>query len=227
MRSLSFLDIGENHISSLNLPAGLVSLNSLAADANQLGRLTLPADLTNLTTALLNDNHLTNFFLPSGLTNLDVLDLSFNALTALSLPAGLTRLTQLDLEVNQLTRLTLPPDITLLNGFFVDGNPFTRLVLSEPLAATNLAGTVVFLRNQGVSVLTYPLVISVTAPRQAAGVFEFTLSGPPGIYTVLASTDLAVWSELGEATNTLGSLRFTDATAHLAPHKFYRARSAP
>lgn len=128
---------------------------------------------------------------------------------------------------SELTSLTLPPDITLLNGFFVDGNPLTRLVLPEALAATTLAGTITFLGTQGVTVFTYPLVISLTSPRQAAGAFEFTLSGPPDIYKLFASADLVVWSELGVATNSLGSLRFTDATAHLAPHKFYNARSAP
>jgi len=106
----------------------------------------------------------------------------------------------------------------------VDRNPLTTLVLSEPFAAKNLAGTVTSLRNQGVSVFTYPLAVSLISPRLAAEAFEFTLTGPPGIYTVLGSADLATWSELGTATNLLGSTVFADATAGLSAQKFYRAR---
>jgi hypothetical protein len=57
------------------------------------------------------------------------------------------------------------------------------------------------------------------------GAFQFGITGPPGVYDVLGSTDLATWSELGVATNNLGSLNFVDVTAHLSPRKFYRVRS--
>src|SRR5206468_8515330 len=105
------------------------------------------------------------------------------------LPSGLTALAFLNLRNNQLTNLTLPPDMQQLIGLFVDGNPLTTVVLSEPLAATNLVGTVASLRNNGVSVHTYPLAISLLSPhRPMTGDFAFTLNGPPGTYTVLAST---------------------------------------
>ena len=65
------------------------------------------------------------------------------------------------------------------------------------------------------------------AQRTLAGAFEFTLTGPPGAYTVLNSTDLAAWSESGTLTNNLGSAVFTDVAANQSPRKFYRARSAP
>jgi formylglycine-generating enzyme required for sulfatase activity len=110
-----------------------------------------------------------------------------------------------------------------LAGFFVTENPLTTLVLSEPLAATKLAGEVAALRNQGVSVFAYPLAVSLSSPRLAAEAFEFTLAGPPGIYTVLSSTNLAAFSALGTATNTLGRAIFTDVQANLSPQKFYRA----
>jgi formylglycine-generating enzyme required for sulfatase activity len=98
------------------------------------------------------------------------------------------------------------------------------LVLSEPLAATNLARTVAFLRNQGVAVFTYPLAVRLVSPRRTlAEAFEFTLTGPPGSYTVLGSTNLTVWSALGTATNTLGGAIFTDGQANASPQKFYRA----
>ena len=103
------------------------------------------------------------------------------------------------------------------------GNPLTTFVLSEPLAATNLAADVASLRNQGVSVFTYPLAVQLVRLRQPIGAFQFAITGPPGVYTVLGSTDLATWSAVGVATNPLGSVVFTDVTAHLSPQKFYRA----
>jgi hypothetical protein len=73
-------------------------------------------------------------------------------------------------------------------------------------------------------VFAYPLAVSLSSPRLAAEAFEFTLAGPPGIYTVLSSTNLAVFSALGTATNILGRVVFTDSTASLSARKFYRAR---
>jgi hypothetical protein len=97
-------------------------------------------------------------------------------------------------------------------------------VLSEPLAA-NLAGTVVTLRDQGVSIFAYPLAVSLLSPRQATGMFEFRQTGPPGIYAVQSSTNLATWSDLGTVTNSFGNAVFTDAEAQISPTKFYRART--
>ena len=58
--------------------------------------------------------------------------------------------------------------------------------------------------------------------RQPIGAFQFAVTGPPGVYTVLGSPDLAAWSELGAVSNSLGAIVFTDVTAHLSPQKFYR-----
>jgi formylglycine-generating enzyme required for sulfatase activity len=86
-----------------------------------------------------------------------------------------------------------------------------------------LAETISFMRSQGVSVFTYPLTIQLIRLRQPIGAFQFAITGPPGVYTVLASADLAAWNELGTVSNPLGSIVFTDVTAHLFPKKFYRA----
>jgi hypothetical protein len=108
----------------------------------------------------------------------------------------------------------------------VGGNPFTTLVLSELQAATKLAGTVAFLRNQGISVFTYPLAVRLLSPRRtAAGAFEIAFTGPPGVYAVFASTNLIAWSNLGSTTNKFGTGLFTDREANLSPQKFYRVRS--
>jgi hypothetical protein len=103
--------------------------------------------------------------------------------------------------------------------------------VSEPLAAsTNLSvnlTTIDSLPGQGVSVFAYPLAALLIRLQQPIGAFQFAITGPPGVYIVFASTDLAGWSELGAVTNTLGKIVFTDGTAHLSPRKFYRAQFAP
>jgi hypothetical protein len=165
---------------------------------------------------------------------LESLNVSGNALTSLALPSGLTHLTGLFLVSNQLTNLTLPPDMTNLASLSFLANPLTTLVLSEPLAAsTNLAvnlTTIASLRNQGISVFTYPLAVRLLSPtRNITGAFELTLTGPPGLYSVLGTADLSAWHEVGIATNVVGSIRFTDLTTILSQRRFYRAllRSSP
>jgi hypothetical protein len=98
-------------------------------------------------------------------------------------------------------------------------------VLSEPLAAINLAELVAALGRQNISVFTYPLTPRLVAPRQPGdGSFQFALTGPPGVYVVLASTNLAAWSELAVLTNQVGTVRFADVAARLSPQKFYAVR---
>jgi hypothetical protein len=76
-------------------------------------------------------------------------------------------------------------------------------------------------------VFSYPLAIQLTLPRRVGDAVQFTLIGPPGVYTTLSSVDLSVWSELGAATNNFGNAEFTDVASPLPPQKFYRALSAP
>jgi len=200
VRTLGFLDLGDNQLSNLTLPPSLNALNFLRLSGNKLTSLSLPAGMTNLTAMFLRSNQL----------------------TSLILPPGLTRLVQIDVMGNQLTSLTLLPDMAELVTLGLEGNPLTTLVLSEPLAATNLSGTVATLTNQGVNVLTYPLTPQLVRLLMSAGAFKFAITGPPGVYTVLGSTNLAAWSTVGFATNPLGSVNFHDVTANASPQKFYR-----
>jgi formylglycine-generating enzyme required for sulfatase activity len=222
MTNLGFLRLNDNQLASLTLPAGLHQLSLLVLPGNQLNSLTLPAGLTHLTELFLQDNPLTNLTLPPDLNRLAHIFLSSNKLARLDLPAGMTNLSALDLTGNQLTHLTLPPDIAKLATLQLDGNPLTTLVLSEPLATTGLAGVVDSLRNQGVAVFTYPLVAQLVQPLMLTGAFKLGITGPPGVYTVLGSTNLEAWSTVGVATNPLGSIHFTDVTANASPQKFYR-----
>src|SRR5262249_42417394 len=109
-------------------------------------------------------------------------------------------------------------------------NPLTTLVLSQPLAAsTNLSLnflTLDGLRAQGISVITYPSALRLTSPRLTpTGAFTFSLTGPPGRYTIQTSTDLSNWGGSGEVTNVFGSSDFTDSA--VSRQKFFRANPTP
>jgi len=223
LTKLTSLRLGFNQLPSLILPADMTNLSLLSVFQNQLTNLTLPPTLTSLTNLNLDGNRLNSLNLPAGMTKLDTLIASANQLTNFTVPADMTNLKFLRLNDNQLTNLTLPPDLQQLIGLFLGGNPFTTFVLSEPLAATGMASVVDSFRNQGISVFTYPLVAQFFQPLMLAGSFKFGLTGPPGVYTVLGSTNLADWTLVGTATNSLGSINFTDVTANSSPHKFYRA----
>ena len=223
LTNLSWLDLNGNRLSSLDLPAGLTKLSVLIVSGNQLTSFTVPADMTNLSFLRLNDNQLTNLTLPPDLNHLTQIDLTGNQLASLTLPPGLTSLAFLNLNDNQLTNLTLPPDMQQLIGLFVEGNPLTTFVLSEPLAATGIASVVDSLRNQGVSVFTYPLTAQLVRPLMLIGAFKFGITGPPGVYTVLGSTNLTAWSAVGVATNPLGSVNFHDVDRPMLRRKSFTA----
>ena len=112
--------------------------------------------------------------------------------------------------------------MTQLIGLGFLANPLATFVLPETLAATNLAGDVAALQSQGVAVFTYPRTVRLIRLRQPIGAFQFAVTGPPGAYAILGSTDLAGWSVVGTVDNPLGAIVFTDVTAHLSPQKFYR-----
>src|SRR5262249_12723429 len=119
--------------------------------------------------------------------------------------------------------LTLPPEMTQLSAFFVGGNPLATFVLSETLAATGLTSAVNLLRNQGVSVFTYPVAAQLVRLVPLVGAFQFGIAGPPGNYSIFVSTNLAQWNVLGTVSNPLGGINFVDVTSNAAPRKFYSA----
>jgi formylglycine-generating enzyme required for sulfatase activity len=221
---LTYLDVSTNPLTKITLPLDLTNLMTLRLSDDNLSDFTFPFGLTNLVSLFLASNQLTNVVLPTDLAHLDTLNLSANQLTSFTVPAGLSNLTGLFFVSNQLTNLTLPPDMTRLTQLGFLGNPLTELVLPAPLAATSLASIVATLQSQGVSVFTYPLTVQLVRPRPLVGAFQFGIIGPPGVYSILQSADLATWSVLGATTNSLGSISFVDPTTHLSPiKKFYRA----
>jgi formylglycine-generating enzyme required for sulfatase activity len=67
------------------------------------------------------------------------------------------------------------------------------------------------------------LEVQLIRPLMLIGAFKFAITGPPGVYNILGSTNLTVWSAVGVATNPLGSVNFHDVTANASPQTFYRA----
>jgi formylglycine-generating enzyme required for sulfatase activity len=225
LRRLSFLGLRDNRLTGLAFPEDMTNLNFVDIGNNQLADLKMPSPLPHLNFLRLITNKLTSIVLPPGMTNLEVVFLAGNQLTNLTLASGMSNLVQLDLRGNQLTSLTLPPDLFGLSALLLDGNPLQTLVLSETQAATKLAGLVATLRGRGVSVITYPANIQLSSPRcTVTGAFEFMLTGPPGNYAVLGSTNFETWSVVGVASNPLGSVIFRDVTTNAPPQKFYRVQ---
>jgi formylglycine-generating enzyme required for sulfatase activity len=181
--------------------------------------------MTNLARIFLRFNGLTHLTLPPDLNQLLTLDVGGNQLSSLTLPPGLTNLVELIVSGNQLTELSLPPDMTQLTSLVLNGNPLTQLVLSAPLATNNLPETITQLQTAGIPVFTYPLTVQVApTPQSPIGAFRFTVTGPPGDYSVFSSTNLTTWSGLGTSHVPLGALIITDAAAQFSPQKFYRAQ---
>jgi formylglycine-generating enzyme required for sulfatase activity len=223
LTSLTYLDVSEGPLRAITLPTSLNHLRTLRIAGNtNLTSLTVPVGLTNLTALYLAGNQLTSLVLPPDLGRLEWFDVGGNQLTSLSMPSGLTNLVDFFVGGNLLTNITLPPDMAQVDQFGYLSNPLATVVLSE-VNATNLAADVAFLRNQGVSVYTYPPTVQLIRLRQPIGAFQFAITGPPGVYTVFSSINLTDWSVLRDVTNPLGAIVFTDVTANLSPQKFYRA----
>ena len=200
-------------------------LNTAIRDALQkpAGPLT-SQDLLGLAVLNASGRNITNLQGLEFAHNLTSLNLRSNHFTNLSFPGGLAKLNSLDLGFNPLTNLTLPPDVTNLDAIFLNTNVLTTFVLPETLAAQSLAGTAAALRAQGIPVFTYPLEIRLTKLQRPMGAFRFGITGPPGFYAVLSSTNLTSWSALNIANNPLGGVFFNDASTLLPPRKFYRAQ---
>jgi hypothetical protein len=221
--NLRSVNLAGNQITNVSFVDGLTNLGTLVLEGNQISTITLPEGLTGLLTLELGENQFAGLALPKDMGNLMVLDLGFGSLSNLTIPAGLTNLNVLALSHNQLTSLTLPPDATNLSILQLAGNPFSSLILTEESADSLLASTVASLRRDGISVSTYENFIRLGALRQSAGNFQFTLEGPPGVYTIQSSVDLLAWNDLGFITNGTGTVDFSDSNTALFQRKFYRA----
>jgi len=223
-RNLRILDLDGNSLTNFPIADALPNLTILDLFHNDLTSFVLSNPPPNLAILDLAFNSLSQCSLPGGLTNLGTLFLEHNALADFELPAGLAQLTQLDLSANQLNVVTLPVEVSKLTALFVDDNPLASLVLPEPLT-NRLAVAIAALRERGVEIFAYPLDLHLVRPHSLVGAFQFTLAGPPGNYAVLDSSDLLTWYQVGQISNQVGKVNFTDGTAHGVVQRYYRAHS--
>lgn len=68
-----------------------------------------------------------------------------------------------------------------------------------------------------------PGILLDSPSLQSGNQFSMTVTGPAGTYEVIASTNLADWLHVSWATNTTGTLPFTEQVAPNARTRFYRA----
>src|SRR4030095_897107 len=94
-----------------------------------------------------------------------------------------------------------------------------------PFVPSSFLGTIAALKTPNGHHEHYPLTIQLLRPRQLTGAFEFGISEPPGVYTVLGSSDLANWQQVGIASNGIGGGSFVDVRSQLSSQRFYQALS--
>jgi hypothetical protein len=155
--------------------------------------------------------------------NLSTLYLYDNQLADASFLNTLSRLTTLDLGMNHFAALTLPPGGTNLTRLDVSANPLQTLTLPDAVARGAIADTIEALRDAGVTVITYPLAVSLSQPQSSGTNFAFQLTGPPGTYAVLASRDLAGWATIDTLTKAAGAMDFSFGLSGTT-NRFFRAQ---
>jgi YD repeat-containing protein len=103
---------------------------------------------------------------------------------------------------------------------FVGTDQFTYM-LADGAGATSMATVTVTVAAGGTIVLSAPSL-------QGGNQFSMLISGPAGVYQVMASTDLVNWIPVRTVTNLTGTVPFTEVVPADPPHRFYRAsRSLP
>ena len=135
-QNLTTLNLDNNQLTSLTLPAGLSSLAGLNIEGNQLTNLTLPEDLTNLTFLALGDNQLRRLTLPAGLTNLTRLSIFRNPLQSIILPHTLAVGTLADTVAYLVTQgvsvSIYPLTLSLVGGAWTATGTFECLLTGPP-----------------------------------------------------------------------------------------------
>jgi hypothetical protein len=107
---------------------------------NKLTSINIPATLTALLALELHNNQLTSINIPDGLTALQILGLGHNQLTSINMPAKLIALKRLNLQQNQLTSINIPATLTALRTLFLGNNQLTSINIPATLIALETLG---------------------------------------------------------------------------------------
>jgi hypothetical protein len=112
------------------------------------------------------------------------------------------------------------------NLTFVEIGDNPLISLSLPEESTGLTNLLASLKNSGVQVYLYPQLPALSAQQASASQFQFALNGPPGVYSLLVSTNLVNWSTIGKTTNQLGTVSIRDSLNPGLTCGFYRVTLA-
>jgi hypothetical protein len=138
------------------------------------------------------------------------------------LPAGLTNLLSLDLRGNPLGTVELPEGLDSLQRLSLSTNSLKRLIL--PAGYLNIFPTIFDLRGRGLPVTLLP--IAKTPFRTKGGDWAMRIFGDTGNATVLCSTNLTDWTEVGSfkiIANQIGAY-FTNSGSQSLERAFYKVR---
>lgn len=131
---LKALNLSENALSKLHLPAHLQHLQHLNVEENpKLLQLTLPGPLPTLETFTANECALLSLELPAGMHRLRHLDLRKNRLNRLVFEAECGSLSFLDASQNELSELHLPAGFAALQYLYLNDNGLYKLHFDEPV----------------------------------------------------------------------------------------------
>ena len=134
LRHLKALNLTENGLEELSLPASLQDLQYLdVSDNKSLQSLTFEASLARLKVLDASDSGLTEIYFPTGFKQLEKLDISRNKLASCILEAAMPHLELLDLSGNRLTTFTLLGGYEALKYLYLNKNQLTQVAFVTDL----------------------------------------------------------------------------------------------
>ena len=245
MPNLCQLSLPNSGLTNLVLPEAMTNLTDLHLTGNHLSNISFIYQEPKLFRLSLDNNGLTNFPLDRALPNLTELNLSSNPLLNVDFLCYTPNLNFLIMNDCGLRTLTLHKGLPQLQNLYLNGNPLERLVVAPDIASLPGLTGLRYAPLKSISVSTlftvsfhsyelpsayelivYPLEPELGAPfNRPTNGFSFKLMGPPGTYTIHASTNLFEWEDAAVLTNQLGRIEFLDPESF--DRRFYRAATAP
>ena len=132
----------DNQLTSVTLPAGLITIGTFAFTGNLLTSVAFPEGLTTISREAFNHNQLTSVNFPDTLTTLENQSFLGNQLTSVTLPDGITEIGTQAFAYNKLSSVTLPDSLTTIRGFAFESNELTFVTLPATLTTIGLGAFV-------------------------------------------------------------------------------------
>ncbi len=141
--ALQWLRLNSNKLTSIIIPEALVALQWLNLERNKLTSIIMPTTLFALEELRLDDNQLTSINIPATLVALKEMRLADNQLTSIIIPATLVALEEMRLADNQLTSINIPATFVALQLLYLERNKLASINIPATLVAleeVDLAG---------------------------------------------------------------------------------------